>query len=227
MLNHYLGTRIKLFHIQFQNELEDSEIELFRGAVIHQIPSSMILFHNHKGQGFRYSYPLIQYKRLRGKAFIVCLSDGVEAIGNLFSFSDFYFRIGNREEKMQIASIWTSDFLIQTWNAEITYHLNRWLALNETNYQEYQSMEKETDRIAFLERKLIGNILSFIKGVDIYADKTITCKILSINSSYWSYYKDVSMQAFNVTFQTNLSLPEYIGLGKGASIGYGTLFRKK
>ena len=29
--------------------------------------------------------------------------------------------------------------------------------------------------------------------------------------------------AFDIEFKTNLSLPQYIGIGKNASVGYGTL----
>jgi hypothetical protein len=31
------------------------------------------------------------------------------------------------------------------------------------------------------------------------------------------------MQAFNIKFTTNISLPDYIGLGKGSSSGFGVV----
>lgn len=31
------------------------------------------------------------------------------------------------------------------------------------------------------------------------------------------------MMIFNATFKSNVSLPDYIGLGKGVSIGYGEI----
>ena len=36
-------------------------------------------------------------------------------------------------------------------------------------------------------------------------------------------YKSVYMQAFTGEFITNFKLPDYIGLGKGVSHGYGTI----
>lgn len=219
--------RVNLFYIQFQNEILHDEIELFRGAILSQLPESLILFHNHEGEGFRYSYPLIQYKRLHGKAFLVSLSDGTEAIGNLFSESDFHFRLGQRELKMEISSIWTRQFLVQVWNTDFMYRLSAWLPLNEKNYQEYQSMEGVAERILFLEKKLIGNILSFTKGIGLYVEQKIQCKILYVDAEYWSLYKGVRMKSFTITFKTNISLPEHIGLGKGASIGHGTLHHIK
>lgn len=219
--------KINLFYIQFQSEISHGEIELFRGAILSQVPDSFILFHNHQGDGFRYSYPLIQYKRLRGKALIVSLSEGIETVGNLFSESDFRFQLGKRVLKMEISSVWTKQVLVRVWNIDFTYRLNMWLPLNEKNYQDYQTLEGVAERIVFLERKLVGNILSFAKGIGFHIDQQIHCKILSIDADYWSVYKGVRMKTFNITFKTNISLPEYIGLGKGSSIGHGVLFYVK
>ena len=70
---------VDLLTICFKNEILASEIPLFRGAVIHAIQDKAdVLFHNHVGQSFRYAYPLIQYKRIRKKAAIVCLKQGTE-----------------------------------------------------------------------------------------------------------------------------------------------------
>jgi len=52
--------------IRFRNEISFDEIPWLRGAVIHAVPETETLFHNHIGSGFRYSYPLVQYKRIGG-----------------------------------------------------------------------------------------------------------------------------------------------------------------
>lgn len=70
---------------------------------------------------------------------------------------------------------------------------------------------------------VIGNILSFAKGMGIYFKDRITCKILEIEEPYWVIYKGVRMMAFNICFKSNLSLPDNIGLGKGVSLGNGLL----
>ena len=217
--------RIKLFYIKFNNYILDSEIELFRGAVISKVPRYMILFHNHEGEGFRYSYPLIQYKRLGGKAFIVCISEGTEDIGKLFSSADLNYRLGERTVKMEIASMWTTRPLVQVWNQSFSYRLVKWLALNEENYRTYQELEGIGERIELLEKILTGNILSFAKGIGYHIEEKLECKIISEKSSSWNRYKGVKMKSFDLIFKSNISLPEYIGLGKGASIGHGVLFR--
>ncbi|WP_337940462.1 CRISPR-associated endonuclease Cas6 [Parabacteroides sp.] len=216
--------RVKILYVRFNNELRNDEIEMFRGAVLSKLQeTSSVLFHNHVGKNFRYSYPLIQYKRLAGKASIVCLEEGTEAIGELFSAGDFSFRIGTRMVKMEIALITARQVLVQPWGTSFTYRLNRWLPLNEENYRVYQTLEGLVDRSVFLEKKLIGNILSFAKGIGIYLEDEVVCKILDMEEPYWVMYKGVRMMAFNIRFKTNLSLPDSIGLGKGVSLGSGIL----
>ena len=58
--------------IKFSNHISKEEIPLFRGAVISTLEQNNILFHNHNDDNsLRYSYPLIQYKRIGGCAAIV------------------------------------------------------------------------------------------------------------------------------------------------------------
>lgn len=216
--------KIKILCVRFQNELRPDEIEMFRGAVLSKLQqSTSILFHNHLGNGYRYSYPLIQYKCLDKKAAIVCLEEGTEVIGELFSVGDFCFRIGTRMVEMKISSIKPYQMLVQLWDTSFVYRLTRWLPFNEENYRVYQAMEGLADRYIFLEKMLVGNILSFAKGMGIYFKDRITCKILEIEEPYWVIYKGVRMMAFNICFKSNLSLPDNIGLGKGVSLGNGLL----
>ena len=216
--------KIKILNVRFNNELRNDEVGLFRGAVLAKLQeASSVLFHNHLGTNFRYSYPLIQYKRQGGKASIVCLEEGTEAIGELFASSDFFFWIGRRTVRMEIASITARQVLVQLWDTLFVYRLNRWLPLNEENYRVYQTLEGLADRYVFLEKKLIGNILSFAKGMDIYFENRVVCKIVEVEEPYWVSYKGVRMMAFNLCFKSNISLPEGIGLGKGVSLGNGIL----
>ncbi len=218
--------KIKLLYIQFENELQANEIELLRGAVLSKLGDAPVLFHNHVGEKFRYGYPLIQYKRIRKKAAIVCAGEGVEAVGSLFAACDFHFRLGNKDVQMAIESVKAKQALMQVWNAEFTYQLSRWMPLNEENYAAYQGLEGLMERCEFLQKKLTGNILSMAKGLGVHLEGRIICKIADVIDSYKVNYKGVRIMAFNITFKTNVSLPEYLGLGKGVSLGNGILFKK-
>lgn len=213
--------KVKVLCVRFANEIRNDEIEYFRGAVLSKLQQASVLFHNHEGNGFRYAYPLIQYKRFGKQAAIVCLEQGAEAIGQFFSASDFSFRLGNRRVEMQIDSVKASQVIVQLWDNMFVYKLLRWLPFNEENYQIYQKLEGIVEKYTFLEKKLIGNMLSFAKGIDLFLEKPIVCKILEVDEPYWVLYKGVHMMGFTVRFKSNLSLPDGIGLGKGVSLGNG------
>lgn len=217
--------KVKILYLRFKNDLRNNEIELFRGAVLSKMAEAPVLFHNHLGDKFRYAYPLIQYKRLNGKAAIVCLEEGTNAIGQFFSMGDFDFQLGSRLQRMEIQTVKAQQILVQIWDAFFPYRLSRWLPLNEENYQRYLTLDGLVERYAFLEKKLIGNILSFAKGIGLFFDREVVCKIMEVEEPYWIYYKGVRMMAFNIRFKSNVSLPECIGLGKGVSLGNGTVFR--
>ena len=218
---------IQIFLVRFKNEISFHEIPLFRGAIINLLgQDGEILYHNHANEtSFRYSYPLIQYKRIHKKAAIFCIGEGVEAIGQLLSSQDFSLTIGERQLLLEIEAVYPKRYLIQTWDSTFRYRIRHWLPLNSDNYQKYINLDDITSKIIFLEQILIGNLLSFAKGLDLYIEKEIICKLLSLNDPHLIKAKGVKMMAFDAEFKTNLSLPDYMGLGKHASIGFGTVVR--
>ena len=216
---------IHILVIRFKNEISLLEIPFFRGAFLHALHGEAnVLFHNHVDESsFRYSYPLIQYKRIQGKAAIVCLKEGTEAIGQFFSEGTFTFNIGNRYVKMELGSVLPRKCLVQTWNSMFKYRIRRWLPLNSENYQRYKAMEGISEKISFLESILIANLLSFSKGIGVYVEKEIQCKLTSLHDPFLVKNKGIKLMAFDIEFVTNMSLPDYIGIGKNASIGYGVV----
>ena len=77
--------------------------------------------------------------------------------------------------------------------------------------------------VSMLEQILIGNILSFAKTIDLFLEEEIDCKISKIDHYHFVECKGVRMRSFDADFTCNISLPDYIGLGKHASFGYGTI----
>ena len=200
-----------------------NEIPLFRGAVIHSLGEyPNLYFHNHLDDDkFRYAYPLIQYKRLGGKAAIVCVEDGVDIIGQFLTEVDGTMNIGERQVTCNTGQIQPARILVQTWEEMFSYHISRWLPLNSKNYQLYQNIEGVVERVSFLENILKANLLSMLKGLGIHLEKELILKITEIGDSYLLYNKGVKMMAFNADFKCNLSIPNNIGIGKNASIGCG------
>jgi len=210
--------------IQFENEIESKAIPFSRGAVIASLDEKNILFHNHDEYKLRYSYPLIQYKLIHKKAAVMGVGKGIEVISQLLTAHDFNYQIGNEKVNMRLEAVnaYDNDITL-TEDAGFRYRLHNWLPLNSKNYAQYQQAESMVDRIQILERVLIGNVLSFLKGVSIFTDDKKSLHITDITGQRAVTYKKVKLMAFDIEFKTNIQLPQYIGIGKNASIGCGVL----
>lgn len=98
-----------------------------------------------------------------------------------------------------------------------------WIALNESSYADYQKAEVLAERIRILESTLVSNILIFARGIGWEVDKKVEARVLDIGKANPVKVKQVRMLAFNLSFETNVFLPNYIGLGKKVSRGFGTI----
>lgn len=206
-------------------EIRQNEIPLFRGAVINSLGEHPnVFFHNHLDDDkFRYSYPFIQYKRLEKKAAIVCVEEGVDIIGQFLTEVNGTLAIGERQITCNTGRIQPARILVQTWQEMFSYHISRWLPLNSKNYQLYQNLEGVVEKTMFLENILKGNLLSMLKGLNIHLEKELILKITEIGEPYLLNNKGIKMMAFNADFNCNLSIPNYIGIGKNSSIGCGII----
>lgn len=105
--------------------------------------------------------------------------------------------------------------------APLTYRLETlWMGLNQKNHARYNdanALEKEK----LLERILVGNCLSFFKSLDIFVDTKLKARGSFTEKS--TRFKNNRMIAFDGMFEMNADLPDYIGLGKQVSRGFGTI----
>lgn len=215
--------KLKLLRVSFDLELSRTEIPLFRAAIIERVGREHLLFHNHAGEGFLYRYPRIQYKTINRQPSIMCIDEGVEEIAAFFSAPKNSLRLGQRQVDLKLAKLTVNQFNMQVWDHKFRYTLHNWLALNNENYPTYQQLEGVAQKAAFLEKILRANILSFAKGIGWSIDKPIECVITSFNDAHTARFKKNNLAAFSITFSTNVFLPNYIGLGKGVSHGFGTV----
>lgn len=217
---------IKTFRLNFSTPISFNEIPYLRGAIIKITKNQEILFHNHdKDNTFRYDYPLIQYKRINGNAAIIFIERGTDKIIDFINNNKGYADIGNRKTKLEIEKVDANDTLVQIWESEFTYSIRKYLPLNKINYEKYIKTDGIIEKYKILENVLIGNILSFAKGMGIYFNNKIKITILQVDEPKVYRFKNIKMMGFDIRFKSNVSLPDYIGLGKGVSIGFGMIKR--
>ncbi len=217
--------KIKYLYLRFDHRLFPYEVPRFRGAVIEKTGRASDWFHNHTAdKGFHYRYPRIQYKVTWKKATIVCVEEGVDEIHHLFRHEDLRLAIGHTVADMQIEQVRAHWHTLNVWKELHTYSLLNWLALNQEHYLRYRQLEgRLAAQLELLESILRGNILAFAKSLDWYLDKRLEVHISKINEIKYLKYKGQYLLAFTLLFRTNTALPPFIGLGKGASTGFGVV----
>jgi len=216
--------KLRTLIVSFDAPMEVYQTSAFRGAVIEKVGRQHEMFHNHVGdKEFKYSYPVIQYKIIRKLPTLYCVGEGVDEIHNFFGLKNWDINLNGKRVELKIHKLDLNTFNLNVWDKNFSYSLNNWLALNAENYKLYQALTGLCDKVKFLERLLTGNILSFAKGVRWRIEKPITTEITEISNQKIIRYKGVPLLAFDVSFKTNVFLPNYLGLGKSASHGFGVV----
>jgi hypothetical protein len=219
--------KIRLLDIEFENEIKAYEVPAFRGAVIATAGQEKTLFHNHLGKDYRFSYPLIQYKRIRNKPHLVCINDGVDEVHHFFENKQEGLMLGDRPYDLNVENIRLNRFTMQVWDKSFTYFIRDWLPLNQKNYQQFKAIGSEIEQFEFLEKVLRGNILSFAKGINWEVDKEVKVRVKELVRRNIIRVKGIPREAFSLVFTTNVFLPNNIGLGKNASLGFGVVSERK
>ncbi|RLD55829.1 MAG: DNA repair protein [Bacteroidetes bacterium] len=181
------------------------------------------LLHNHFDDGKnRYGYPLVQYKIIKNTPMLMGLGDGAKLLVDLFLKIKNIDIDGNNHE---VFSKNIENKIIDMSEAGQLYEYNfetLWMALNENNYKKYLKAPKE-EKEKLLTTILIGNILSFYKGIGFWTKEKILVKPKLTAKT--TRFKDQDMVAFSGTFTSNAKLPDHIGIGKSVSRGFGTIYQ--
>lgn len=184
-----------------------------------------ILFHQHLDAGkLVYRTPLIQYKVIDGQPLVVGINQGADILQKIFEKVE-YLKIGQDEYGVREKEIILRRDDFGTAESPIPYHfLTPWLALNEKNYELYRRMGSWQERKPLLERILIGNILSLSKSLGYTVSEWIEAEIMEMEEIP-TRLKGIPMLGFLGTFSLNFRIPDYWGIGKSVSKGFGTVKR--
>jgi len=180
------------------------------------------LLHNHYADGnYRYKYPLVQYKVINRMPYLIGLGEGGRLLFDLFLKIDQLDVDGVKIPVLQ-KDVEISKYVPEIGEALYQYNFETlWMGLNQHNYEDYQKLEVEAEKNKFLSKVLQNNILAFMKGINHQAENRIM--VTGKFNEKMTQFKNQSMLAFTGTFASNTYLPQYIGLGKSVSRGFGTI----
>ena len=179
--------------------------------------------HNHLENGrFIYRYPCVQYKVLGNTCLLIGFNEGSKIIEKTFHDLKTINLDGTVEDILsKTLESYSSSFSIASDKNKYTY-LTPWLSLNEKNYEKYQRLGTQSERKRLLEKILVGNIISMSKGLGYTVPSPIEANILKIEEVQTSL-KGNPMLGFFGSFSVNFEIPDYWGIGKSVSRGFGTV----
>lgn len=195
---------------------------MLRGFVARRFPEQPILHQHIEERGLIYLYPKVQYRVIDGMAMMVGLAEGAEVVKEICSRMDC-LEFGGMVYQVKDKQIQEGEVKFGENGSAVCYHfLTPWLALNEKNYERYKTLDRK-GQIQLLNRILIGNILSMAKGLEYVVTSEIRVRTYLKPTTIPAKIKGVGMTGFLGEFQVNFNLPDYIGLGKSVSRGFGTI----
>lgn len=180
------------------------------------------LLHNHLEGGEQlYKYPMVQYKVLQDVPTLVGLNEGAELLITLFLKMQ-ELQIGGRTYPVHQKNIESK--MVNTGlstNLHAYRFVTLWMALNQKNHDFYVNEIAEKRKL-HLSNILKGNILSFFKAMNYHAPAQVMAN-LKIRGEKQTHFKNNTMLAFEAEFVTNCLLPDFTGLGKSVSRGFGSI----
>jgi len=201
-------------------KLTPADTPRLRGFFANEFPQFIELHHHIKDNKFLYTYPLVQYKMLNFSPTVIGIEKGVEVIKQIYDRIEC-LQIGQHRipitEKQMIQS--ENDFGIIP-QLEFYQFITPWLGLNQQNYKTFQQ-STPVEKQELLHRVLIGNLLSMSKSLGYTVPERI---FVAANTRLKiTRLKGTELSGFTGFFAVNFLIPDYLGLGKSVSRGFGTV----
>ncbi len=205
-----------------QIRLQRRDGHKLRGYFANQFGEESDLFHNHDTAGKAiYRYPRIQYKIVNGVPTVIGIDEGAKLIVERFLQIQYVDIDGLRFFTDQ-KNMKSQEFITGVNGSLYQYEfINPWMALNQQNHQAYLTMTPD-EKQQKLKGVLTNNMLAFFKSVGHHEKERIMVN-LQLKEPRLAGFKNQRLLTFMGSFVTNVKLPDYIGLGKSVSRGYGTI----
>ena len=195
-----------------------------RGYIATRFKEYPILHHHIEEAGYLYTYPRVQYKIIEGTPLILGIEEGAAVLKKI-SDDVTELKLGKSSYKVESTQMTQMNAEFGPCRENNHYKfVTHWLALNPANYERYKGIRDWREKKEFLNGILVGNLLSMCKSLDY----VVTSKLYvhSRLEDEQVEYKGVPLIGFTGEFRVNFRIPEFFGLGKGVSQGFGVVKTK-
>mgnify|MGYP000144444146 CR=1 FL=1 len=195
-----------------------------RGFIANLFPDNHLLHHHVNTlneKGLIYTYPKVQYKIIDGTPMILGINEAKEIVKTISKIDHLDLK-GKKYLIIDKKLIEKNVKLGINNDMHLYKFLTPWLALDEESYLRYKKRNR-FERKRQLESILVGNIISIAKGVGYIITDQI--KAIVNVTEVKTKLKGTTMLGFLGTFSVNFEIPDYWGIGKSVSRGFGTIKR--
>lgn len=211
---------LPILKIAFDTNISSKEIPAFRSATIRQLGISSAPFSSY--------YPQLQFKTRRSydqqQPLIVCLGKHPTFFQSLHQQGDWEANLNGRKVYMKVAHVKSTLYELRIQNGMQSYKLYNYQAFNTENYQQFKSLDV-TQKLPFITKCLQAHLHGFATGIGWFLESEIKVDVQRILKEKCIPYQGIQAHCFDLVFDCNLFLPEYIGLGKGIGHGFGVVRR--
>ncbi|HNX17868.1 MAG TPA: CRISPR-associated endonuclease Cas6 [Methanoregula sp.] len=179
--------------------------------------------HNEETGSFIHRYPVVQCKMIKNIPTVIGINEGAVFLKEFADKSREIqlglntYRIAEHDLSIREEPFGISD-TIQGYE-----FVTPWLALSQENYKKFYKLTGKPARDEFVQKKLVDTISTLSKSLGCNIAPPIIC---DTNLHFQKERFDgVSVMAFTGKFQVNFQIPEYLGIGRSVSFGYGTVRR--
>ncbi|AKB67861.1 CRISPR-associated endonuclease Cas6 [Methanosarcina mazei] len=212
---------LKILEMTFRST-EDLQRSLFsmRGFFASKF-NDLIELHNHNTDQFVYSYPLIQFKFVGEHPLLIGINEGTEILKEIFDKFDTINLNGQEYEIIERTITIRKDEFGLSSKIYFYEFLHPWFALSQKNYEKFKLTDNNEEKAELLRNILKGNLLSMSKSLGYTVPGQIKCDVDLLPTKL--RYKDTDITSFDGGFMANFCIPDYLGIGKSVSKGFGTV----
>lgn len=197
-----------------KRKFDSRDAEKLRGYIGSKYKEEM-LFHNHISEmNFNYQSSKIQYKIINSSLAMIGIEEGADLIlSHICNIKNIEIQDENISVSVEI-TLKMPELKVDSKFYKYRFE-TLWLALNNENYIKYKNGDFD------LNSQVRNNIIEIFKMCRIWADGRI-----EVNGKFTENIiqkRDTKMVGFSGEFEVNVELPDYIGIGKRKSIGFGTI----
>lgn len=202
-------------------------VDKLRGYFANKFEEYTLIHQHLNNYVLLYKSPLIQYKIFDGNPFVLGINEGANVLQRIHEDIK-HLRIGHIEYQIiEKTIVLRTDYFGISENNNLYTFLTPWLALNEKNYEKYQKLGSWAKRKELLEKVILpGNIISISKSLGYTVPEPIKANIKNMKEVP-TKLKGTPMLGFLGTFSVNFEIPDYWGIGKSVSRGFGTILRQE